>query len=850
MPFSLILDPFSFVIGFITASILWWLVGRAQPTWREFRQTLKAQQEETQSRRTSSVEENHRRITLRRAQGTHLAAPFFALDEILLEPRLLAPPPSVEPDGPLATEDVVTQTLPYMPTWPELAAIYRAPTLSLGQALSGGVNIVILGQPGTGKSVALAHIATLAANRSQELGGLSESIPFLVHIADLRLPVNDQKDVLNPLIDALSEHAPVLDLGRIPSFVQNSFRTGRALLLLDGFDELTQDGQQATSEYLKMLLQAYPKARIVTSGAPEQLDGLIGLGFAPLALIGWNANDAEAFIGKWGERWTQFVAVEAWAQTGPEAVDPLLLNGWLSMDNRGLTPLELTLKVWGAYAGDALGPHVLEALASHVRRLAPGNTPLAALEMLAMQIVLTAQPIFDPRKAREWVRSFEPAEEAGGEPTEEELPVEATPDGGDRKEKKQDRKAKISAPAPTAGLLGRMASTGLIIAHPHNRMRFVHPVIGGFLAGRALSGFSEEETLINQPDWSGKLLAMRYLAAHGDASRLVQKMLEWSRLPMQRPLLTAARWLRDAPRAAPWRGKLMSSLAALLQTEGLPLGLRSQALAAFVYSNDPGVVALFRQLMGTLSFELVRLAALGCGAFQDLKSVAALENALEAPSISARRAACLALVSIGTNDALEIVARVLLNAEEDLRRSAAEALANEAGEGHAMLKDGATLKDIRVRRAVVYGLARIDEPWAVEILQKVQVEDDQWVVRNSAAEVLDGRNQQNNPRVPHQLKPPSEAAWLIEFAGSQGVGIAPGAAGTDVLLAALKSEKEEQRLAALPYLRRTPTDGVVKQLYAAMYGDDSELRESAFYALWEIGVSGQKLPHPTQYGFE
>ena len=155
--------------------------------------------------------------------------------------------------------------------------------------------------------------------------------------------------------------------------------------------------------------------------------------------------------------------------------------------------------------------------------------------------------------------------------------------------KKKDKKRARNLPSPTPGLLGRLASTGLVIAYPNNKMRFVHPILGGFLAGRGMSGFKADETLLNQPDWTGKLLAMRYLAAHADVSSLVKSMLEWSRLPMHRPMLTAARWLRDAPRTAPWRGKLMSALAELLlTTEGLPLGLRAQALAAFVASNDTG----------------------------------------------------------------------------------------------------------------------------------------------------------------------------------------------------------------------------------------------------------------------
>jgi hypothetical protein len=142
----------------------------------------------------------------------------------------------------------------------------------------------------------------------------------------------------------------------------------------------------------------------------------------------------------------------------------------------------------------------------------------------------------------------------------------------------------------------------------------------------------------------------------------------------------------------------------------------------------------------------------------------------------------------------------------------------------------------------------VNEPWAVEILQKVQIDDDQWVVRNSASEVLDQKAIMN-PRIPHQVKTPSETPWLIEFAGKQGVGISPGSPATDILLLALKSDDAGIRLASLPYLKRTPSEGVIAQLYAAMYRDDLELREAAYNALWEIGTSGVKLPHPSQYGF-
>ncbi len=846
VPFPISVDLFSFIFGFVAATVFWWMISRARPLWKEMMESLHARREESQARRTSNLEENHRRVTLRRAQGMHLAAPLFALDEILQEPRLLAPPAHVEPGGPAGIADVVSQTLPYMPAWPELAAVYNAPTLSLADGLSGGMHLVLIGQPGTGKTVALAHLASLAANRSETLGTLKDHVPFLLHVADLKLPATTAKEVLDRISEMTAEHASMLDAGRASAFVQNTFRAGRALLLLDGFDELTADGQRDVSEALKLLLGQYPKIRVVTTGAPEFVDGLLALRFAPLAIAGWRKQQQADFMQRWGMLWKHFVALEAWAQTGPQQVDPLLLNTWLASDNQFLTPLELTLKVWGAYAGDVLGSQVREAIAAHIRRLAPVSTPPAALETLAMQVTLACQPVFDPRQANDWVKSFELQDEAGaatGEaPASGEAPEEKTP-------ARKDKKTSHGAAAPTPGLLGSLAATGLVIAHPNNKMRFAHPVLAGFLAGRALSAYKAEDNLLNQTDWIGKLLAMHYLACHGDATMIAKNLLEWSRLPMHRPMLAAARWLRDAPRSAPWRGKVMSALADLLQSEGLPLALRGQAVAAFVVSEDPGVPALFRQLANTLSFELLRLVVLGSGAVGDTKAVKTLMGVLEAPSLTARRAACLALIAIGTNEALECVAHTLLNADEDLRRAAAEALANDAREGHAMLKDAVTMNDILLRRAVVYGLARTREPWALELLQKMRIEDDQWVVRNSASEVLDAMNAANDPRVPRPLKAPSETPWLIAFAGTKGMGISPGAPATELLISALKSSNDAERLGALEYLKQKPTDGIVRAIYDAMYGDDSELREAAFLTLWEIGCSGYKLPHPTQFGY-
>jgi len=118
--------------------------------------------------------------------------------------------------------------------------------------------------------------------------------------ADLKLPVNDPKKALEPLVERVLENTPIFDRGRIPDFVENAFRSGRALLLVDGYDELTAEGQQIISNYLKTLLQAYSKTRIAITGAPEYLDGLIDLDFVPLSIAAWNKIDIQQFIQKMG----------------------------------------------------------------------------------------------------------------------------------------------------------------------------------------------------------------------------------------------------------------------------------------------------------------------------------------------------------------------------------------------------------------------------------------------------------------------------------------------------------------------------------------------------------------------
>ena len=80
------------------------------------------------------------------------------------------------------------------------------------------------------------------------------------------------------------------------------------------------------------------------------------------------------------------------------------------------------------------------------------------------------------------------------------------------------------------------------------------------------------------------------------------------------------------------------------------------------------------------------------------------------------------------------------------------------------------------------------------------------------------------------------------------MGIPRGGPATDVLLNAFKIGETEERLAALPYLKRVANEGIIGALYNGMYGEDPEVREASFYALEEIAANGITIPHPNQFG--
>jgi HEAT repeat protein len=142
-------------------------------------------------------------------------------------------------------------------------------------------------------------------------------------------------------------------------------------------------------------------------------------------------------------------------------------------------------------------------------------------------------------------------------------------------------------------------------------------------------------------------------------------------------------------------------------------------------------------------------------------------------------------------------------------------------------------ENLLVRRSTVSGLVLIKQPWSKELLEKIAVQDGQWVVRNAAAQALEVL-QKPAARIPSPLSPPSETPRLLGFASKNGLGIPPGDPAQDILLDALQTGNEDEQIAALNYLREYSDEKVITAITNAAVKGEPILSEAAQLALWYV----------------
>jgi HEAT repeat protein len=565
--------------------------------------------------------------------------------------------------------------------------------------------------------------------------------------------------------------------------------------LLDGLDECHPSELPAFSAWLTSLLDEFSEVRLVAAGPIQGYDGLADAGLVPVRIAPWSASEVKKYLDLWSQSWQQFI-VPSLPKKRITDIDPALISGWLRGSMRGETPLEITMRVWAAFSGDVRGKLISESYEAYLGRMLSQNERQSA-EAAAVA----------------WIRESEGA----------------------------IRERSLRRGTPVNDLI----AAGILTRRISNRVSFRQPSVGAYLAA---CGMAQAELLeaAHQRLWAPAQAVLIFYASMVDVSQLVDQLLDDSTDPIESGLLYAAGWLREAPPEAPWRAKILRALATIASDKNRPYGLRLRTIHALASTGEKSTAILFRRLLASEIPSSRVLGALGLGGFPDEDSVEKLIDTVYADhNLQVRQAACLGLAGIGNESALEGLGKILLDGDESVRLAAAEALASHPDEGYDMLRDAMEVENLLTRRAAVFGLGRVPEAWAAELLGQVQVEDDQWVVRGAAAEVIE---RQDNP--PWKIEPPilevADLPWLIEFASREGLGIAPGPAAFEMVRRALNKGTEEEKVAALETIAWLGAKELGIELRQALGSDEPFLRDAAYEALWRMRAAGVELAQAPQ----
>ncbi|MFX0576260.1 NACHT domain-containing protein [Nocardia nepalensis] len=183
----------------------------------------------------------------------------------------------------------------------------RAPTVSLEKLLISpgrppsatktGFRFIITGKAGYGKTTAIQWIAYRASSKNLAIAsdGSRQILPLFVHLRDATTTRYAPGDRALLYGAQLREDVP-------SDWLDNSRNDFTPLILLDGWDEISQEGIQGATAWVQSLAHRFPRAHIIITSRPEGMptaDLLNQLGFEELRIQPLRPPDAIALIQRW-----------------------------------------------------------------------------------------------------------------------------------------------------------------------------------------------------------------------------------------------------------------------------------------------------------------------------------------------------------------------------------------------------------------------------------------------------------------------------------------------------------------------------------------------------------------------
>lgn len=794
------LEKISFFIGFFTATILWFVflyIKKWLPSINDFiKNTLRLIRQQQLSGISISV----KKYALHKAQTNHIAFSLFSHQEISIKPKLLA----IKQDFRIDKENIfgseTENLIPFSPDTPFLSRNYQVPELIITDALQKNASLIITGMPGIGKTFTLADLIISICLQKPEAGLLINKTPLYFDIQDInesQISDPDKKQKVHKILyDVFIKKVSTNNKSRLERFIQTELNDNNIILVIDGFDLLSRPEFDVYKMFLHQVVEEYKDIQIVVT-ASTYWANLESLQFIPLAVKPFSNAEIERLYHTWIQKWNMDIL----ASGDDLSFEQVILYNWVSKYKQPLTKLEYTLLIWGALEGNLRGTNTLSLYENYFIKFL-GNK-------------------FNREKTGELAHEY----------IEKETSL---------------LKSNVMINNP---ILESLINNGVIGYSTSNYTYFKHPDLLGYLASFYSFEPAFQKTVSDLFSWGSLTSYFGFRVSREANSAWADHWIFDDTPPLFQNLLLIGNWLRHTSPKSAFRLNLIKKIISLIQNNNVSPHIRLRFLTVFAFANDSSGSLFVKQMLNSTDDNSKMLAAIAAAIFTpDDKIIPDLINALNTNNIYLQKCLCLALTSFENELSLHTLGKMLLSGEESIRKLIAENMAAKPGVGHDILKDAMTMDDILVRRSALFGLIRINEPWAYEIIEKTSVEDSQWVVRNVAAQALESFIQDEYKPIPEKYSPYYDDAWLVEYASSKQQGISPDFPPNNIISQALKDESISNKLNALNFVPRFYDESYYADIYHAILSLDRETSDYAASTLYRLICSGKKIPSPHQFG--
>ncbi|MCB9455202.1 MAG: HEAT repeat domain-containing protein [Anaerolineaceae bacterium] len=819
------------------------------------------------------------------AETQHLAGRWVNLSRILIEPRFIVAPPFVAPPDDEAEMDAYS-VVPITPDYPALYAPYNIHTLTLDELGTGSHALAILGNPGSGRTTTLLAIALKSLGRlhlppppdkvqerldaeeralsdkqradqleerrtveqrarerfAKEQGItfdvdedtgiplLNRLMPVYLDLADLVIDVavtGTELDPAEPLVQAVQRQVGRITASTIPRNLYKRLNSGGLLLLLDGYDDLPESERRPRLTWLQELMRQYPDNFYIVAGPLNGYGLLSRLCLTPVYLRAWDDADRALAVDRWAAAWPEIAGSRR--ERAPEPDAEVVARA--RINNRALSPFDMTLKIWANFAEDTQLSGVEGWLRAYVSRMLPDDQPLAdTLSQLTQAAALQLDEGAITRARLEALMTGVSVSD---------VVAAAESESADEAESDDDKKEAVSAQGKFLAALRR---AGLLKRSAGGRYRFRHGHLTAYLASLAMGQFDERALLTKaeHPAWHQ---AVAYAALHTDIEPVVRARLNAPPDIRRDHVLAIAYWLHYAPGSVSWRVAYLKHLALLFANPSQYGLVRERVAAALIQTRDQSVGQVFLKAMSHDDAGIRQLACIAVGAVGTPEALKGLEKLLmNDPDVYVQIAGALGLGALGTEEALVALVEAFATVEEHLRQAIAEVFAGIPDEGYPILYDAIHDEDMLLRRAAVFGIRRLRSPWAVTTIHRAYLEDAQFIVR-SAAQVAFQERQDSSSKGPHPYPMVESISWLRRWVSERGEMLPAGEGANLVLLRALQEGDDGIRLLSAAALGQLGVAANTKPLYTALRDRQPEVREAAYRALAALqGQMGIPLP--------